>query len=114
MRILAGEQNEKQAKTVRTELRRWLRMAFSFPAMLTLLLATLVFTMASQGMGEPDIWWHLRNAEYLIQFHQLPRHDMYSFTVAGQSWINHEWLAEIPYYLAWRLWGLRGIQTLML
>src|SRR5207248_1348475 len=61
----------------------------------------------------PDIWWHLRNAEYLFQHHQLPRADMYSFTVAGHPWINHEWLAEIPYYLAWRAGGLSGINAMM-
>ena len=113
-RILAGQPNEKQAKTVRPELRRWLRGVFSFPALLTLLLATLVFTLAREGLSDPDIWWHLRNAEYLLKFHQLPRFDMYSFTVAGQPWINYEWLAEIPYYLAWRAWGLMGIKALVL
>ena len=39
---------------------------------------------------------------------------MYSFTVAGHSWINHEWLAEIPYYLGWRAGGLAGVNVVML
>ena len=68
--------------------------------------------MARSGMGDPDIWWHLRNAEYLIQNHQLPRADMYSFTVAGHPWMNHEWLAEIPFYIAFRVGGLVGIKTI--
>ena len=93
---------------------RWLRVVFSFPAMLTVLLTTVVFTLARGGIDDPDIWWHLRNAEYLLSHHQLPRQDLYSFTVAGHPWINHEWLAEIPYYLAWRAWGLWGIKTLSL
>ena len=50
----------------------------------------------------------------LFQHHQLPRFDMYSFTVAGAPWINHEWLSEVPYYLAWRAWGLAGINAVML
>ncbi len=28
--------------------------------------------------------------------------------------MNHEWLAEIPYFLAWRAFGLEGIEILML
>src|SRR5713101_7535780 len=68
--------------------------------------------MASRGMNDPDIWWHLRNAEYLFQHHQLPHYDLYSFTVAGQPWINHEWLSELPFYLAWRAWGLVGVKSL--
>jgi hypothetical protein len=95
----------------RTQLQRWLRVVFSFPSLLVGMLLTTVFIMAGGSVGDPDIWWHLRNAESLIKYHQLPRYDMYSFTVAGHPWINSEWFAEIPYYLAWRAWGLMGIQT---
>lgn len=92
----------------------WARSVFSFPAFITLLLITVAFMMARRGFGDPDIWWHLRNAEYLLTQHQLPRQDYYSFTAAGAPWMNHEWLAEVPYYLAWRAGGLRGIKTLEL
>ena len=90
-----------------------LRRAFSFLTMLAFLLVTLEFIMTRGSVVDPDIWWHLRDAEYLFQHHQLPRADMYSFTVAGHPWINHEWLAEIPYYLAWRAGGLSGINAMM-
>jgi hypothetical protein len=90
-----------------------LRRAFSFLTMLAFLLVTLEFIMTRGSVVDPDIWWHLRNAEYLFQHHQFPRADMYSFTVAGHPWINHEWLSEIPYYLAWRAAGLSGVDAVM-
>src|SRR5438552_18023964 len=95
--------------------RGWVRAGTSFLAFLTLILIVLqfIFAMYSQSMDDPDIWWHLRNAEYLFQHHQFPRADMYSFTVAGHPWINHEWLSEIPYYLAWRAAGLSGVGAVM-
>ena len=93
---------------------RRLQLAFSFLTMLTFLLVTLQFVMTRGSIADPDIWWHLRNAEYLFQNHQLPRQDLYSFTVSGAPWINHEWLAEVPYYLAWRAWGLAGINAVTL
>jgi hypothetical protein len=80
--------------------------------MLTMLVVAIAFMMENKGIQDPDIWWHLRNAEYLFQHHELPRQDMFSFTVAGHPWINHEWLAEIPYYLAWRAAGLVGVKIL--
>jgi len=80
--------------------------------MLTMLVVAIGFMMENKGIQDPDIWWHLRNAEYLFQHHELPRQDMFSFTVAGHPWINHEWLAEIPYYLAWRAAGLVGVKIL--
>jgi len=89
------------------------RRAFSFLTMLTFLLVTLEFIMCRAAVVDPDIWWHLRNAQYLFQHHQLPRADMYSFTVAGHPWINHEWLSEIPYYLAWQAGGLSGVNAVM-
>jgi len=109
-----GEASEREPKVNRSEIIRLLRLVFSFPAMLAVLLLTVVFLLARGGMNDPDIWWHLRNAEYLLQFHRLPRSDMYSFTVAGHPWINHEWLAEIPYYLVWRAWGIIGIKVLVI
>ena len=94
--------------------RGWLRAGTSFLAVLTLVLVGIqfIFSMHSKDVNDPDIWWHMRNAQYLFQHHAFPRQDMYSFTVLGQPWINHEWLSEIPYYLAYRGLGLVGLKTL--
>lgn len=95
------------------EPRGWLRACTSFLAVLTLVLVGIqfLFTMYHTDVADPDVWWHMRNAEYLFQHHQLPRQDMYSFTVSGHPWVNTEWLSEIPFYLAYRSLGLVGIQT---
>jgi len=89
------------------------RASTSFLAVLTLLLIGLqfIFALYRRDMNDPDIWWHMRNAAYLLHHHQFPGADMYSFTVAGHPWINHEWLAELPYYFAFRLFGLLGLKT---
>jgi hypothetical protein len=90
------------------------RKAFSFPVALGFVVALWVFLAAGYTVWDPDIWWHLRNAQYLFAHHQFPAADMYSFTVAGHPWMNHEWLAEIPYYLAWRADGAQGLYALFL
>jgi len=90
---------------------RGYRAGVSFLVVLTFLLLTLVFIMAHGKIADPDIWWHLHNADYLVHHHSLPRSDMYSFTVSGYPWMNHEWLAELPYYFAWRALGLSGIDA---
>lgn len=88
-----------------------LRRVFFFPAALAALVAATVFAIARKGLADPDIWWHLRNSEYLLTSHEWLRADVYSYTVHGQPWIDHEWLAEIPYYLAWRGFGIVGIKA---
>ncbi len=60
-------------------------------------------------LQDPDIWWHLRNAQVLLTSHHFIRTDLYSFTTYGLPWINHEWLAELPYYFAMRLLSERGV-----
>ena len=93
---------------------------FSFPAMLITALITSPFiasTEIQQGgavMRDPDIWWHLRNAQVLLATHHFIRQDLYSFTTRGRPWINPEWLSEIPYYLGWRGMGERGLFVVML
>jgi hypothetical protein len=82
--------------------------------MLASIIALWVYMAAGQGVWDPDIWWHLKNAEYLFQNHKLPDSDLFSFTLAGHPWLNHEWLAEVPYYLALRAAGLTGIYVLFL
>lgn len=86
----------------------------SFLAVLTLGLIGIQFviTMAKPDFNDPDIWWHLRNAQYLVQHHQFPRQDMYSFTAAAKPWVNTEWLSEIPFYLAYRAFGLSGLKAI--
>lgn len=94
--------------------RGWFRAATSFLAVLTMVLVGIVyiFSLYRPDMNDPDIWWHMRNAQYLFQHHAFPRNDMYSFTVAGHPWVNTEWLSEIPYYLSYRVLGLVGIKSL--
>ena len=83
--------------------------------MLGALLAATVFGFVVHNVGgDPDIWWHLRNAEYLLTNHRFVRADMYSYTVSGHPWVNSEWLSEVPYYLAWRAFGQQGIVALTL
>src|SRR5216683_2179859 len=94
--------------------RGWLRAGTSFLAVLALVMVGIqfIFSMYKPDMNDPDIWWHMRNAQYLFQHHQFPRFDMFSFTVAGHPWINHEWLSEVPFYLAYRVFGFVGLKSL--
>ncbi len=70
---------------------------------------TLSLNPARECLHDPDIWWHLADARLLTATHHFIQTEPYSFTVAGQSWINPEWLAEIPYWVTYKVLGLRGI-----
>ena len=92
----------------------WRRFV-SFPVLLALGLGCVaIFVFDSGSIADPDIWWHLRNAEVLVQTHSVVHQDLYSFTAAGSRWINEAWLGELPYYFGWQWFGIRGIYLVML
>jgi hypothetical protein len=81
---------------------------------LAVVLGASIFAFDSGSIADPDIWWHLRNAEVFITTHTVVQHDFYSFTTAGARWINEAWLSELPYYFGWQWLGMRGIFLVML
>lgn len=81
--------------------------------LLAILLACLIFLLLPKSIADPDIGWHLRNAQFLVQRHAFLRSDIYSFTARDKAWIDPEWLAELPFYFGWRWWGARGVFLVM-
>jgi hypothetical protein len=49
----------------------------------------------TSSVEDPDFWWHLRTGNWMIQNGRLPSQDLYTYTVSGHAWIDHEYLAEI-------------------
>lgn len=98
--------NECRGPVSKRSFSRWL----TFPAAIAFLLFYVVFVNNIKGkITEPDIWWHLRNAQHLVDTHDVVRFDTYSYTAAGAPWVAHEWLSELAYYGAFRAFGLRGM-----
>ena len=95
--------------------RTWSERLLQGPVVLCLvLICQLFFFGAHYGVADPDIWWHLRNAQLLIHTRHMIHADVLSYTVAGQPWVNFEWLAELPYSFAYRLLGDSGLYLVMM
>jgi hypothetical protein len=74
-----------------------------------MVLALGLLTLAMRGVADPDVWWHLRTGELILQNHRIFHTDPYSFTRAGQPWVNHEWLSEIFIYGLYHSLGWCGL-----
>ena len=85
---------------------------FSFPVVCGMIVALLVLGFASRRLVEPDFWWHLRNGQQIVQSHVIPRIDTYSFGASGSPWLDHEWLSEAFFFLAYKVFALRGVVLL--
>lgn len=57
------------------------------------------FYLFARGVADPDLWGHVRFGGDLWATRQLIRSDTYSYLSAGTPWVNHEWLAELVFYL---------------
>jgi hypothetical protein len=56
--------------------------------------------------AQTDTWWQLRTGEEMWRSHHVMLRDEFSHTVAGGYWPNHEWLAQVVFYAAYRVGGL--------
>ncbi|MGA9671084.1 MAG: hypothetical protein WBQ94_17875, partial [Terracidiphilus sp.] len=73
------------------------------------LYATGILFQPELPQRDADLWWHLADARILTTTHTFIHVEPYSFSVAAQSWINPEWLSEMPFWLGYRTLGLTGI-----
>jgi hypothetical protein len=60
---------------------------------------------------DPDLWGHLRFGLDFLATGALPAVDPYSFT-QDKPWINHEWLSEAIFGLAYRVGAVPGLIAL--
>lgn len=57
---------------------------------------------------DPDLGWHLAVGERILADRAVPRADIYSHTMPGYPWVDHEWLQEagLAWFSAHGLWPL--------
>ncbi|MBI4491277.1 MAG: hypothetical protein HY690_00585 [Chloroflexi bacterium] len=77
-------------------------------ALLVAPLLFLIFFGHFFANTDPDYWWHVRTGQYIYETGTVPRADIYSYTIVGQPWVAHEWLAELLFYLVQRNLGYVG------
>lgn len=79
-------------------------------------LFVLVWTLFifSPLVADPDLWGHVRFGQDTLLTRTIVRADTYSYLTAGQPWINHEWLTEVAYALAYNAAGSAGLLALNL
>ncbi|MES1205796.1 MAG: hypothetical protein ABUS79_07640 [Pseudomonadota bacterium] len=75
-------------------------------ALLMIALALRALLMPAQN----DTFWNLRDGSHILQTHQIPRFDTYSFTVAGAAYTDHEWLSQVWLASGYSLGGMPGVE----
>jgi hypothetical protein len=64
----------------------------------------LIFGLAVYGpllfaaravLGDPDTYWHIAIGRWIIAHREVPRFDVFSFSMPGAPFTPPEWLAEL-------------------
>ncbi|MGD0215652.1 MAG: hypothetical protein ABSB87_20710, partial [Terriglobales bacterium] len=61
-----------------------------------------LLAMTARNAVDPDLWWHLRTGQWIMETGHVPHFDPFSFTRAGEPWVSHEWLSEVVFYELWK------------
>src|SRR5258705_9768331 len=86
-------------------------MALTFRRILPIALLSMFFVLAVRqcSLLDPDLWWHIKAGEQIVDTKNIPHTDDFSFTKNGAEWVAHEWLSEVLLYGIYRLTGLVGL-----
>ncbi|MCU0488701.1 MAG: hypothetical protein MUE67_07095 [Anaerolineales bacterium] len=81
---------------------------------LVVLLVSLTLLTFSGTIANIDLWSHLKIGLDNLSSLSIARSDPYSYLTEGRGWINHEWLAQILFALAWKAGQVAGLVLLKL
>lgn len=56
-------------------------------------LIAIAFSLKS--VREPDLWWQLKTGDWILEHHEVPKQDVFSYTFEGKPWINIKWGSEV-------------------
>jgi hypothetical protein len=65
--------------------------------------------MVMRPVTDPDIWWHLRTGEWVVQNGRVTDTDPFSMYGHDKPWVAYSWLFEVLIYRLYQAFGLTGI-----
>ncbi len=80
--------------------------------MLVLAFVVLVIFSANLEIKDFDLWFHIASGNYILHMKEIPSVDVFSCTIAGKPWINHEWLFQVLVYPVYKAFGIDGLVDL--
>ena len=76
-----------------------IKVDFILNRLLLIVFFAILIVYASREISDLDLWLHLKTGEVILKNGFVPLNDIFSFTIQGKPWINHEWLFQVLAYL---------------
>jgi hypothetical protein len=58
----------------------------------------VIFLNNSFNYLDPDLGWHLKIGESILEEKQVPSFQIYDYTLGDSKWVDHEWLSNLILY----------------
>src|SRR6185295_10554670 len=68
--------------------------------------------LANIEIKDIDLWLHIGTGRFILGTFGVPQVDILSCTIAGQPWINHEWLFQALVAFVYQWTGADGLINL--
>jgi hypothetical protein len=92
-------------------IRRIARALIPSPADLVFIGTFLLVLWLGQFISnrDGDLGWHIAIGRLILDTRSIPTHDLFSYTLQGQPFVPHEWLAEVVFAAVYALGGFDGV-----
>jgi hypothetical protein len=87
--------------------------------LLSVLFFVYLFSLALKyPLNDPDVWWHLKTGDYILQNMEIPNEDPFSYTTPQPlsnsqiRGLRTQWLGQVIFALAERGGGVAGVAML--
>jgi hypothetical protein len=60
-------------------------------------------------VADPDVWWHLRTGQWVLQHGGVPHTEPFSIFGAGKPWVAYSWLFEVLIFQLFHWLGMTGL-----
>lgn len=72
----------------------------------------MVLSDGNRLFHDTDPAWHIATGDYILANWEVPKHDIFSHRMYGQTWIAHEWLSDVIFAVLHKVYGFNGIVVL--
>jgi hypothetical protein len=76
------------------------------------ILVFALFLKHSYAYLDPDLGWHLKTGQEISATGQVPHLNQVDYTLAGESWVDHEWLTNTAVYWVFTNWGYLAVNLI--
>jgi hypothetical protein len=75
-------------------------------------LYSIPIVLMLRPVTDPDLWWHLRTGQWIVEHGTVPTTDPFSIYGQDKPWLAYSWLFELMLYGQYHWLGLTGILLL--